>query len=92
MSLLYAFLIWCSSHHCRGAQAIHRHPRNIASTVRRENTTRKEARERKKTRKQEEIAQRKEEIQRLKALKMRELQKKLDLVGKESGLADEGMS
>lgn len=68
------------------AATIARHPRNITSTVRREDTTRKDARERRKERKAEEIARRTEEVKRLKALKMREIRKRLDLVGKEGGI------
>jgi protein KRI1 len=75
----------------RGADTIQRYPRNVESTVRREDGTRKEARERRKARKAEEIARKQEEVKRLKALKMREIRRKLDLVSKESGgLAPEG--
>jgi len=63
-------------------------PRNIESTVRREDSTRKEARERKKQRKEEEMKKRREEVQRLKALKMREIKRKLAMIGKEGGLKD----
>lgn len=76
--------------HPRDGAVIQRHPRNIESTVRREDTTRKEARERRKARKEEEIARKTEEVKRLKALKMREIRRKLDLVSKEGGIAPEG--
>ncbi|KII95576.1 hypothetical protein PLICRDRAFT_170210 [Plicaturopsis crispa FD-325 SS-3] len=60
-------------------------PRNIPSAVRREDTTRKDARERRKARKAEELAKRKEEVKRLKALKMREVKAKLEMIGREGG-------
>ncbi|KAH9925911.1 Krr1-domain-containing protein [Epithele typhae] len=73
-----------------GAQEIAWHPRNLASTVRREDTTRKEAREKKKARKEEELLKKREEVKRLKALKMKELRAKLERIGHEGGesLAD----
>ncbi|KAI0317422.1 KRI1-like family C-terminal-domain-containing protein [Amylostereum chailletii] len=49
---------------------------------------RKEARERRKERKEEEKRLKKEEVRRLKGLKMRELNKKLELVSKEGGWAN----
>ena len=70
----------------RNAVEIARHPRNLASTVRRQDTTRKEARERRKARKEEELLQKREEVKRLKALKMKELRRKLERIGKEGGL------
>ena len=72
----------------RNAAEIARHPRNLTSTVRRQDTTRKEARERRKSRKEEELLQKREEVKRLKALKMKELQRKLQRIGKEGGLQD----
>ncbi|KAF9523871.1 KRI1-like family C-terminal-domain-containing protein [Crepidotus variabilis] len=68
------------------AAVIPAYPRNIASTVRRSDTVRKDARERKKQRKEEEIEKKKEEVRRLKALKMREVRRKLELIGREAGL------
>jgi hypothetical protein len=70
------------------AATIPRHPRNLNSTVRREDTTRKEARERKKARKEEELLKKKEEVKRLKALKMKELKSKLERIGREGGWED----
>ena len=75
-----------SSH--RNATEIARHPRNLTFTVRRQDTTRKEARERRKARKEEELLQKREEVKRLKALKMKELRRKLERIGKEGGLED----
>lgn len=62
----------------------------MTGTVRREDTSRKDARDRKKARKMDEIAKKNEEVKRLKALKMREIRQKLDLVSKESGFAEDG--
>ncbi|KAF9777857.1 KRI1-like family C-terminal-domain-containing protein [Thelephora terrestris] len=70
------------------AAEIGRYPRNLASTVRREDTTRKEARARRKARKEEELLQKREEVKRLKALKMKELRRKLERIGREGGLQD----
>lgn len=72
----------------RNAVEIARHPRNLTSAVRRQDTTRKEARERRKARKEEELLQKREEVKRLKALKMKELQRRLERIGKEGGLQD----
>ena len=72
----------------RNAAEIARHPRNLTSTVRRQDTTRKEGRERRKARKEEELLQKREEVKRLKALKMKELRRKLEQIGKEGGLQD----
>ena len=73
-----------------GAATIPSFPRIIQSTVRRQDTTRKEARERRKMRKEEELAQRKEEVRVLKALKMREVRRKLELIGRQAGLKGKG--
>ncbi|EGO00761.1 hypothetical protein SERLA73DRAFT_159447 [Serpula lacrymans var. lacrymans S7.3] len=62
-------------------------PRSIPMTVRREDTSRKEARERRRQRKEEELEKKREEIKRLKALKMREVRRKLERIGREGGLA-----
>ncbi|KAF8311870.1 hypothetical protein DL93DRAFT_2060627 [Clavulina sp. PMI_390] len=75
-----------------GAATIQSHPRNINSTVRRDDNPRREARERRKARKEEEIAKKNEEVKRLKALKMREIRKKLGVIGREGGLAEDGIS
>ncbi|KAK7052808.1 Kinetochore protein Spc24 [Paramarasmius palmivorus] len=64
---------------------IKQYPRNIESTVRREESTRKEARQRKKQRKEEELQKRTEEVKRMKALKMKELRARLEKIGKEGG-------
>lgn len=75
----------------RNASEIPRYPRNIASTIRREDTHRKEVRDRRKERKEQEKAKKKEEVRRLKALKMKEIRKKLERIGKEGGVdEDEG--
>ncbi|KAL0574812.1 Kinetochore protein Spc24 [Marasmius crinis-equi] len=67
------------------ADVIKQYPRQIESTVRREDSTRKEARKRKAARKEEELQNRREEVKRLKALKMKELRAKLDKIGREGG-------
>jgi protein KRI1 len=61
-------------------------PRSISSLVRREDTKRKDARERRKTRKVEEMEKKREEVRRLKALKMREIRRKLEIIGREGGI------
>ncbi|KAJ2918313.1 hypothetical protein MD484_g2130, partial [Candolleomyces efflorescens] len=61
-------------------------PRHIETTVRREESKRKEARERKKARKDEELAKKKEEVRMLKSLKMKDIKRKLERIGMESGL------
>ncbi|KAF7428854.1 hypothetical protein PC9H_008086 [Pleurotus ostreatus] len=68
-----------------GAATIQTFPRTLESTVRREDTTRKDARARKKERKEEELQKKREEIKRLKSLKMKEIRKKLERIGKEGG-------
>lgn len=68
------------------AATIKSFPRNIASTVRRVDTTRKEARERKKQRQEEELEKKHEEVKRLKALKMKEVRRKLERIGREGGI------
>ncbi|KAG1739083.1 KRI1-like family C-terminal-domain-containing protein [Suillus paluster] len=67
------------------AATIKTFPRNIASTVRRTDTTRKEGRERKKQRQEEELEKQREEVRRLKALKMKEVRRKLERIGREGG-------
>ncbi|KAL5521394.1 hypothetical protein ACEPAG_9320 [Sanghuangporus baumii] len=67
------------------AAEIATHPREISSTVRREENPRKAARERKKQRKEEKLLQKREEVKRLKALKMKEIREKLERIGKEGG-------
>ncbi|XP_006461453.1 hypothetical protein AGABI2DRAFT_143340 [Agaricus bisporus var. bisporus H97] len=69
-----------------GSSTIPSFPRTLSTLVRREDSKRKEARERKKSRKQEELEKKKEEVRRLKALKMREVRRKLEKVGIEGGL------
>ena len=69
-----------------GAATIASFPRILPSAVRRQDTTRKEARERRKERKEEELRKRQEEVKRMKALKMREIRRKLERVGQEAGL------
>lgn len=68
-----------------GADQITRYPRNIGSLVRREDSSRKEAREKRKARKEEEMLKKKEEVKRLKALKMKEVRSKLEMIGREGG-------
>ncbi|KAH9915495.1 KRI1-like family C-terminal-domain-containing protein [Fomitopsis serialis] len=68
-----------------GADAIPRYPRNIDSLVRRQDTARKEAREKRKARKEEEMLKKREEVKRLKSLKMKDLQARLEMIGKEGG-------
>ena len=68
-----------------GATEIARHPRNIESLVRRQDSSRKDERERRKARKEEELRKKKEEVKRLKALKMKELRAKLERIGVEGG-------
>ncbi|KAL5504664.1 KRI1 [Sanghuangporus vaninii] len=67
------------------AAEIATHPREISSTVRREENPRKAARDRKKQRKEEKLVQKREEVKRLKALKMKEMREKLERIGKEGG-------
>ena len=69
-----------------GAATITSFPRILPSAVRRQDTTRKDARERRKERKEEELRKRQEEVKRMKALKMREIRRKLERVGREAGL------
>ena len=69
-----------------GAATIASFPRILPSAVRRQDTTRKEARERRKERKEEELRKRQEEVKRMKALKMREIRRKFQRVGREAGL------
>ena len=73
-----------------GAATIASFPRILPSVVRRQDTTRKEARERRKERKEEELRKRQEEVKRMKALKMREIKRKLNMVGREGGLKNIG--
>jgi protein KRI1 len=75
----------------RGSAIIQNHPRQVSSTVRREDTSRKDARERKKARKAEALARKNEDVKRLKALKLREIRKKLNIVSKESEFTVEGV-
>ncbi|GJJ08425.1 hypothetical protein Clacol_002641 [Clathrus columnatus] len=70
-----------------GGATIETYPRNLMSTVRRQDPKRKEARERRKERKEEELNKKREEIKRLKSLKMKELRGKLEKIEKERGLA-----
>ncbi|KAF5317330.1 hypothetical protein D9611_003660 [Ephemerocybe angulata] len=65
-------------------------PRQIESTVRREENPRKEARERKKARKEQEMEKKREEVRRLKALKVKEIRRRLERIGVESGLVKGG--
>ena len=69
-----------------GAATIASFPRVLPSVVRRQDTTRKEARERRRERKEEELRKRKEEVKRMKALKMREIKRKLERIVREGGL------
>ncbi|KAF8625368.1 hypothetical protein AX15_005419 [Amanita polypyramis BW_CC] len=68
-----------------GADTIQRFPRNLPNTVRRQESTRKDARARRKERKHAEMEQKREEVRRLKNLKMKEIRKKLEIIGKEGG-------
>ena len=69
-----------------GADAITSFPRILPSVVRRQDTTRKDARQRRKERKEDELRKRREEVKRMKALKMKEIRRKLERVGREGGL------
>ncbi|KAF8164552.1 KRI1-like family-domain-containing protein [Pholiota molesta] len=69
-----------------GAATIPAFPRTLASAVRRQDTTRKDARARRRQRKEEELQKRREEVKRMKALKMREVKRKLALIGRQGGL------
>ncbi|TEB38070.1 hypothetical protein FA13DRAFT_1785905 [Coprinellus micaceus] len=69
-----------------GADTIPSFPRQIESTIRREENPRKAARERKRARKEEEMAKKREEVKRMKALKVKEIKRKLEKIGMESGL------
>ncbi len=68
-----------------GADRIPTFPRNLPNTVRRQDSTRKDARARKQERKEAELEQKREEVRRLKNLKMKEIRKKLEMIGKEGG-------
>ncbi|KAF8331256.1 Krr1-domain-containing protein [Amanita rubescens] len=68
-----------------GADKIPTFPRNLPNTVRRQDSTRKDARARKQERKEAELEQKREEVRRLKNLKMKEIRKKLEMIGKEGG-------
>ncbi|OAX42826.1 hypothetical protein K503DRAFT_766440 [Rhizopogon vinicolor AM-OR11-026] len=68
------------------AATIKSFPRTIASTVRRTDTTRKDARERRKQRQEEELEKKREEVRRLKALKMKEVRRKFERIGREAGV------
>lgn len=72
-----------SSH--SNASTIPTHPRQLTSTVRRTDTTRKDARERRKERKEEELLKKKEEVKRMKALKMKEVRERLEMIKREGG-------
>jgi protein KRI1 len=61
------------------------YPRHLSSLVRREDTSRKEARERKKQRKAEELLKKKEEVKLLKKLKMKDINARLERIGREGG-------
>jgi len=80
----FSFALRCLP--ARDAATIKTFPRTIASTVRRADTTRKDARERKKQRQEEELEKKREEVRRLKALKMKEVRRKLELIGREGGV------
>ncbi|KAH0829126.1 KRI1-like family C-terminal-domain-containing protein [Lanmaoa asiatica] len=78
-----------------GGALITSFPRNLSS-ARRESTTRRDARARKKERQEaEKQQQRKEELARLKALKAKELRRKLEMVSSEGdlgGIGDEALA
>ncbi|KAG9004120.1 hypothetical protein FRB94_012403 [Tulasnella sp. JGI-2019a] len=65
---------------------IPRHPREISSLVRRQESKRKDARQRRQERKDEELRRKKEEVRRMKNLKMKDIREKLQLIGDEGGL------
>ncbi|KAH7925289.1 Krr1-domain-containing protein [Leucogyrophana mollusca] len=75
------------------AATIKTFPRVLPSTVRREDTTRKDARARKKERKEEELEKKREEVRRMKALKMKEVRRRLERIGREGGVGeDDGLA
>lgn len=84
LSSPFQYALQCSA--TSGADTIKTFPRNIASTVRRVDTTRKDARDRKKQRQEEELEKKREEVRRLKALKMKEVRRKLERIGREGGV------
>ena len=61
-------------------------PRSIPTLVRREDSRRKDAREKRKQRKEGEMEKKREEVRRLKTLKMKEIRRKLETIGREGGL------
>ncbi|KZT61152.1 Krr1-domain-containing protein [Calocera cornea HHB12733] len=67
------------------ATVIATHPRNLQSTVRRQDDHRKQEREKRKARKAEELLVKQEELKRLKALKRKEIEEKLKMLGHVSG-------
>lgn len=68
------------------APTIARFPRTIPSTLRRPDTTRVDARARRRERKEEEKLQKREEVKRLKSLRLKDLQKRMERVGREGGI------
>ncbi|KAK2462934.1 hypothetical protein APHAL10511_005132 [Amanita phalloides] len=68
-----------------GAATIQTFPRILPDTVRRQDSTRKTARTRKRERKEAEVEQKREEVRRMKSLKMKDMKKKLEKIGKEGG-------
>jgi len=67
------------------AAVIATHPRNLPSTVRRQDDHRKQQRENRRARKEEESLAKQEELKRLKNLKRKELEEKLKMLGHVSG-------
>ncbi|EJT96944.1 Krr1-domain-containing protein [Dacryopinax primogenitus] len=70
------------------AAVITAHPRSIQSTVRRQDDSRKLQREKRRRRKAEEKLVKQEELKRLKALKRKEIEEKLKILGHVSGKHD----
>lgn len=72
-----------------GAATVQAFPRTLPDTVRRQDSTRKDARARRRERKEAELEQRRQEVSRMKNLKMKEIKKKLEMIGAEGGVGED---